>query len=282
MNLSDLMIVVAVVTGLYGVLVALMRQRSFLLRAVNPHRWQWFLAGTTCLWGGIGLLRLEAGSWAPDAIGTTLAALVTDAPLSSRGKMASVSVLLGLLFLVLVFWCIFNFPRDPGTFNKPTHRRKALNYYVATLKGGLDYAVLMRADGQRVEESKFDKHLRHMLPHMPLVPSPSGERIARTVNDQVNFWREAAANLHQSMTLLNDVMAPAHQGGNRRFVFDTEYGGMFFAYLRVPVPGQPDGEAMYLFGATLNQAAMTSKQADLHFDMLYKALKQIETSVRFG
>jgi hypothetical protein len=140
--------------------------------------------------------------------------------------------------------------------------------------------VLMRADGSRVEESTYDKHIRHTLPHMPQVPGPGGVRIVRTANDQITFWRDAANNLHKQMTLLNEVMAPAHQGGNRRFVFDVEYGGMFFAYLRVPIPGQPDSEAMFLFGATLNQAAMNNKQADLHFDLLLRALKQIETNVR--
>jgi hypothetical protein len=225
-------------------------------------------------------LRLEAGSWSPDAWLATLAALVTDAPLSTRGKLASVATLLGLLFMVLVVWCKLNFPRDPMSFHTPKQRRKAMNYYVARLRGGLDYAVLMRADGSRVEESSYDKHIRYTITHMPQVLAPDGARVTRTINDQINFWREAAQNLHRQIGLLNSVMVPAHQGGNRRFVFDLEYGGIFFAYLRVPIPGQPDGEAMFLFASTLSQAAMNSKQADQHFDLLFRALKQIETNVR--
>src|SRR3954463_9770691 len=102
MNYSELFVVVLLVVGLYGLIVALARQRQFLTKAVNPYRMPWFLAGLTALWFGIGLLHLEAHSWDPQAVTHVLASLITDAPLSTRGKVAVVSILLGLLFLVLV------------------------------------------------------------------------------------------------------------------------------------------------------------------------------------
>ena len=97
MNYSDLFVVVALVAALYGLIVALARQKHFLTRAVNPHRGAWLLAGLTCLWFGLGLLRLESPSWSAHDIAAVLASLVTDAPLSTRGKVAAVAAILGLL-----------------------------------------------------------------------------------------------------------------------------------------------------------------------------------------
>src|SRR5262245_20335484 len=147
MNYSELFVVVLLVAGLYGLIVALARQPQFVTRAVNPYRGPWLLAGLTSLWFGIGLLRLEAHSWDLHALTGVLAALVTDAPLSTRGKVAAVAVLLGVLFIVLVVWCKLNYPKDPIIFRRPEQRGKALRYYVTKLKGGLEYAVLMRPGG---------------------------------------------------------------------------------------------------------------------------------------
>jgi hypothetical protein len=86
--------------------------------------------------------------------------------------------------------------------------------------------------------------------------------------------------VHQSIVALDAAIAPAHQGPNRRIVFDCEYGGLFFAYLRPPVPGDPDAEPVYLFAATVSQEAVNVKLADAHFDLLLRALKGIDTNVR--
>jgi hypothetical protein len=279
MNYSDLLVVVALVAGLYGLIVALARQRQFLSKAVNPHRGAWLLAGITALWVGIGLLRLEAQSWDPHDLGRLLASLVTDAPLSTRGKAAVVAVLLGFLFVVLVLWCWLNFPRDPTVFRRPTQRGKALRYYVTTLKGGLEYAVLMRPGGERLEEAWEPRHLKACLPHLPRV-NETGDRVNRTADDQVAFWRLTAEHLHQSMAALDAAIAPARQGANRRLVFDCEYGGLYFAYLRPPVPGDPNAEPVYLFAATVSQEAVNLKVADQHFDLLLRALKGIDHNVR--
>jgi hypothetical protein len=279
MNYSDLFVVLVLAAGLYGLIVALARQRQFLTRAVNPYRGPWLLAGLTALWFGIGLLRLEAHSWDPHALAGVLNALVTDAPLSTRGKVAAVAVLLGMLFIVLVVWCRVNYPKDPIVFHRPDQRGKALRYYVAKLKGGLDYAVLMRPGGERLEEAWEARHIRHSLPHLPRV-NGGAERAARSLDDQIAYWRQTAEHLHRSMPALDAAIAPAHQGPNRRMTFDCEYAGLFFAYLRPPAPGDPECEPVYLFAATLSQEAMNNGQANSHFDLLLQALKQIDTNVR--
>jgi hypothetical protein len=279
MNYSDLLVVVGLAAGLYGLIVALARQRQFLTRAVNPHRGAWLLAGLTALWVGLGLLRLEAQSWDPHDLGRLLASLVTDAPLSTRGKVAVVAVLLGLLFVLLVLWCRINFPKDPSAFRRPAQRGKALRYYVSKLRGGLDYAVLMRPGGERLEEAWEPRHLRACLPHLPRVAG-GADRVERTTDDQVAYWRATADHVHRSMAALDAAVAPAHQGANRRLVFDCEYGGLFFAYLRPPMPGQPDAEPIYLFAAAVSQEAVNLKLADAHFDLLLRALKGIDTNVR--
>jgi hypothetical protein len=278
MNYSDLFVVLALVTGLYGLMVALARQRSFLTRSVNPYRGAWLLAGITAVWFGVGLLRLEAKSWDVEALGYVLGSLVTDRPLPTQGKVAAVALLLGLLLIVLVIWCRFNFPRDPSTFGRPGKRSRAVRYYVG-LRGGLDYAVVMRPGGQVREEAWAEKQVRANLIHLPRIALANGEKAVRTPADQVAHWRAAAEKLHASMAALDGVIAPAHQGANRRLVFDCEYAGLFFAYLRPPVPGA-DGEAEYVFAATLSQEAMNSKVADAHFDLLVRALKLIDANVR--
>jgi hypothetical protein len=279
MNYSDLFVVLVLASGLYGLIVALARQRQFLTRAVNPYRGAWLLAGLTALWFGGGLLRLEAQSWDPQDWARVLRALVTDAHLSIQGKVATVAVLLGALLIVLVVWCRFNLPRDPTTFRRPQQRGKALRYYVTGLKGGLDYAVLMRPGAERLEESWEPRHILACLPQLPRVAGPT-ERVARTLDDQLGYWRQAAEKIHQSMPALDEVVAPAHQGANRRLVFDTEYGAMYFTYLRAPVPGAPDAEPVYLFAAALDQEAVNLKVADQHYDLLLRALRQIDTNIR--
>ena len=279
MQYSDLLVVLALAAGLYGLIVALARQRQFLTRAVNPHRGAWLLAGLTALWFGVGLLRLEAESWHPHDLLAVLTSLVTHAPLSTRGKVAVVAVLLGLLFLVLVAWCRMNYPRDPAVFRRPAHRGRALRYYVAKLKGGLDYAVVMRPGGERLEEAWEARHIRQSLPHLPRVDG-GADRVTRTLDDQVAFWRQTAESIHRSMAALDAAIAPSHQGANRRVTFDCEYAGLFFAYLRPPDSGSADAEPVYLFAATLSQEAMNNGQAASHFELLLRALKQIDTNVR--
>lgn len=279
MNYSELFVVVMLAAGLYGLIVALARQRHFLTKAVNPYRGPWLLAGLTALWFGVGLLRMEAGSWDPHAVSALLASLVTDAPLSTRGKVAVVAILLGLLFVVLVVWCQTNYAKDPAVFRRPDQRGRALRYYVTRLKGGLEYAVLMRPGGERLEEAWEPRRIRACLPYLPRV-NGTMEQAPRTVDEQVTYWRQVADHIHGSMAALDAAIAPAHQGGNRRLVFDCEYGGLFFAYLRPPVPGH--SEPLFLFAATVSQEAINTKLADAHFDLLLRALKGIDTNVRAG
>src|SRR5438309_6840682 len=94
------------------------------------------------------------------------------------------------------------------------------------------------------------------------------------------FRRRTAEHIPQSMAALAAAIAPARQGANRRIVFDCEYGGLFFAYLRPPVPGNADAEPIYLFAATVSQEAVNMKIADNHFDLLLRAIKGIDTNVR--
>ena len=137
----------------------------------------------------------------------------------------------------------------------------------------------MRPGGQRLEEVWEVRHIRRTLPHLPWVPGPA-DRVERTLDDQVAYWRATAERIHGSMGQMDEIIAPAHQGGNRRLVFDTEYGAMYFVYLRPPAQGAADPDPLFLFAAALDQAAVNLKSADLHFDLLMRALKQIDTNVR--
>jgi hypothetical protein len=278
MNFTDLFIVAVLAITVYGLIVAISRRRQFLTEAVNPHRGAWLLAGLTVFWCGVGLLRLEAKSWELADFARVLSHLVTEQNLSPRGKVAAVALLMGLLFAALVFWCWLTLPRDPRTFRRPADRRRAFRYYVSTLKGGLDYAALVREDGERLEEAWNAKQIRARLDHLPRVAdAPGAPRQVRTEDDQLRFWQAAALHLHRSMATLDAAIAPAHHGHNRRLVFDAEYGGLFFIYLRPP---DAHGDCLYLFGATLNQEEMNLKTADRDFDLLLHALRHIEDSIK--
>ncbi len=141
MNLPDLVTVVALGSAVYAAVAAVAGRRRFLEKAVNPHRLAWLIAAFSVGWVGLGLLRLESGTWSVPAWGRALSHLVTDEPTPPRVQVASLAALLCVVFLALVTWCWAYLPRDPSTFRRPEDRKAAFRYYVTHLRGGLDYAL---------------------------------------------------------------------------------------------------------------------------------------------
>src|SRR5204863_5668047 len=162
------------------------------------------------------LLRVEAKDWDLHHWGELLGQLVTDAPAPARVKVASVAILLSLVFFLLVIWSWLFLPRDPSTFYKPEQRSKAVHYYVKRLKGGLCYALLSWGNGERVEEAADIKQLQRLCPHMPKIDSPAQPARERTPDDQIQFWRTMARRLHERQDQLDALIEPAQQGRNRR------------------------------------------------------------------
>lgn len=279
MNFSDLFVVVALGSGLYAVLVAITGQRQFLIKAVNPHRLTWLIAGVSVLWVGLSLMRWEAGTWDMRTWTDLFAQLVSDSPTPARVKVASVALFLGLVLTVLVAWCLVFFPRDPSSFRGPKDRKAAFRYYVR-LRGGLDFAVLGHGDGERLAEEADMRQIQAWCENLPKVKVGDEPPRARTANDQVEFWRQIAARIHERMKELDQLVETAYQGHNRRLVFDCEYGGLFFRYLRLPDPANRVDTGLYLFGATLNQTEMTNGRAEQHFQLLLDALHHIDRAVR--
>jgi hypothetical protein len=118
---------------------------------------------------------------------------------------------------------------------------------------------------------------------LPEQPQPDKElRHVRGIEEQIEFWRAAAQRIHKLMAALDEAIAPAHQGTNRRVVFDCEFGGLFFIYLRMPEARDTDSQYLYLFAATLNQRNMNERIADLHFAMLLEALRYIEQDIKLS
>lgn len=283
MNLSDLVIVVAISSWVYAVVAAVAGRGRFLENAVNPYRLAWLLAAFSVAWAGIGLLRLEAGSWSFQTWGRILSHLVTDEPAPPRVKMASLALLLGVVFLVLVAWCWVRLPRDPSTFRLPEDRKTAFRYYVTHLRGGLDYAQLSSGDGERLEEAADMKQMARRCPHLPKVNGPDDEKPRiRTPDHQIELWRAMADRIHKRMAELDALIEPAKQGGNRRIVFDTEFGGIFFRYLRLPDSRGKVDTSLYLFGATLSQSEINTGEAQHHFYLLLRALNHIDRAIRVG
>lgn len=279
MNLTDLFVVVALGSGLYAVLVALTRQHQFLVKGVNPHRLNWLIAAISVLWVGLSLMRWEAQTWELETWLKLFSQLVSDAPTPARVKVASLAIFFSILLVVLVLWCVAFYPRDPTTFRRPKDRRAAFRYYVR-LRGGLDYATLALGDGERLEEEADLRSIEAWCGNLPKVKVNDEPPRARTAKDQVEFWQRTAISIHQHMRELDQLLESAHQGHNRRLVFDCEYGGMYFRYLRLPDPTNKVDTGLFLFGATLNQMEMSNSRAELHFQLLLEALHHIDRSVR--
>jgi len=283
MNFSDLSVVLILASTLYALIVALTGRQNFLVRAVNPHRGTWLLAALSILWVGIGLLRLEALSWDLPTWGALLSQLVTDAPATARVKVASLAILLSVVFLVLVAWCWLFLPRDPSNFRRLQDRKAAFRYYVTRLRGGLDYALLARGDGERLEEAAHTKQIERMCPHLPKVLFQEGAQPRiRTAQEQVAFWREMACRLTERMGELDRLIEQARHGRNRRIVFDAQYGGFFFKYLRLPDLDGTGDTGLYLFGATVSQEEMDTQEAERHFSYLLRALQNIDRHIHAG
>jgi hypothetical protein len=283
MNFSDLFIVLVLASALYGLIVAVTGRRQFLAQAVNPHRGTWLIAALSSLWVGISLLRWEAATWDLKTWSSLLSQLVTDAPAPPRVKVASMALFLSLVFLVLVGWCFLFLPRDPSTFHRPRDRKTAFRYYVTRHYGGLDYALLACGDGERLEEAVNAWQIQLMCPHLPKVQRTDSEPLGvRTADEQVQFWREMAGLIHERMSELDALIEHAHHGRNRRIVFDAEYGGFFFKYLRLPDPRSKVDTGLYLFAATLNQQELDNQNAERQFHLLRQALQHIDRSIRVG
>jgi hypothetical protein len=96
----------------------------------------------------------------------------------------------------------------------------------------------------------------------------------------VNFWRRCARSIHEKRRDLEGLFGIAHQGHNWEFVIDTEFGGLFFRYLRLPDPSVEGDPGLYLFGATLNQSEIDNGRAYQHFKLLTEALQTIDKAIR--
>ena len=278
-NLTDLFVVTVLASGIYGLIVALSGRKHFLEFGVNPYRGAWLLAAASCVSFGRGLLWWEAHNSDTSTL-DLLRMLVSDEKTPLRVKIASVAAILGIVLAMLVVWCVRNLPRDPSTYRRPEDRQKAMRYYVVSLKGGLDYGILCDGDGQQLIESVDEKQVGKRLEYLPRVSAGEGQAMQpRTAAQQIGYWREAAKVLHQRMQTLDEIIAPAHQGRNRRILFDAQYGGFYFIYLRLSDPRDGQADCLYLFGATLNQSQINDKVADHHFDLLVGAMRNIYRSI---
>lgn len=276
MNFSDLLVLIGVLSAV-GVVLGSLARWQFHKKLVNPHRGLWLLVAGSVFLAGLSVLRWEAktqdASWLE-----LLSALVTERRTTPATYAASSAILLSAIFVVLVLVCLVTLPRDPSTFHRPRHRRRAFEYYT-NLKGGFDFALLVRAcphpgladaEGQEIIELAIDrKKVQDRLAELPT---------GRTVDEQQECWKQTAAEIHRSMATLDNLVGKARQGRNRRLVFDVKYGGFIFYYLRGTHHDADD--CIYLFVASLNQEEINNKGLEERFDLLRQALDNIERNVK--
>jgi hypothetical protein len=131
-----------------------------------------------------------------------------------------------------------------------------LKFYVSR-KGGLDFAVYFR-DGKDL--SKFtmfqnEEEIQENLKSLDLTDVGPQE--------VVSLWMILAGEVHSSMSILDQILAPTIHGHNIRVILDPEQGGLFYTRL--------DGKR-FVFGATLNQTRLNNGTADKEMQLIRQAL----------
>jgi hypothetical protein len=267
-NLTDLTKLVGLSAAAFAVLRVAVG-RPLVAKVINPHRMIWLFAALGFLSGAAGLLRWEAKSADPAAWMAPLRTLVSEEKATAQVMVAAFALFNGLVILGLLGYCLARLPRDPGTFTRPKDRAKVVRYYTV-LNGGLDFAALVRlpkADGAvaavlatGVNRKELDARLFELIP-------------SRTAEQQIQWWTDLAVEVHREMDRLNKVFGAGGQGINRRVLFDVQFGGYLFQYLRPPEIGD---DFLFLFGATLTQAEVRTRRFEEHFELLVQALRNIK------
>ncbi len=269
-NLTD----IAKLFALSGATFAILRVavgRPLVTQVINPHRPTWFFVAIGFISGSYGLLRAEAKSSDPQVMYALMATLVTEEHASGPVMIAAVGVFNGLVIFGLLAFCWLRMARDPSTFRRAKDRAKVVKYYTG-LAGGLDFSTLIRLSKTEgatpeviatgVNKREIQRRLDELVPY-------------RMANSQLDWWSALAVELHHEMNRMNAVLDKGGQGINRRVLFDVQFGGYLFQYLRPPEIGD---DYLFLFGATLSQMEVNTRRFEEHFDLLVQALRNIKAN----
>jgi hypothetical protein len=266
-NLTDLTKVAAISAAVFAVLRAVFG-RPLVRNIVNAHRLTWFLVAVGFFVGGAGLLRDHAKSNNPIEWFAPLGALVLEERAAGPVMIAGFAILNTVVILGMLAFCHFRLARDPGSFRKLKQLPKSVQYY-ASLKGGIDFAVLLRL--AKSEEAKPEvvaigvnrKEIQERLDAIGRKESADA-RIAK--------WLELAGDLHREFQSMNAVLEKGGQGGNRRVLLDVQYGGYLLQYVRPPKSGS---DVLFLFAVTVLQREVSNRQFEDHFEQMIQAIRNI-------
>jgi hypothetical protein len=270
-NLTDLTKLLGLSVAAFTVLRVAVG-KPLVARVINPHRMTWVLAALGFFSGATGLLRWQTKSSDPVVWLAPLKDLVTDERADAYVMMAAFGMFNGLVILGLVGYCWLRLPRDPTTFRSLRDRAKVVRYYTR-LRGGLDFATLIRL-------SKQPDATAEVLA-FGVTPRTVTERLldmtpARTLDAQVKMWTDLAIALHHEMGQLTKVLTAGGQGVTRRALFDVQFGGYLFQYIRPPEVGD---DYVFVFAATLSQLELNSRRFEEHFELLVAALRNVKAGV---
>jgi hypothetical protein len=265
LNVSDLTKILAVSAAAFGVLRAGLG-RPIVRSLLNANRSAGLLVGLGFLFAAAGLLKDQTGSSNPAAWGTVLTHLVTEEKSSGHVMLAGFALLNGVTVLALVGYCRLTLPRDPATFNRWKDLPRLVPYYVR-LSGGLDFAVVIRlakTTGAEPQTLALGLNVRELQPRLEVLMPP------RSAEKQVEWWTQTAVRLHHEFDRMNGVLDVGGQGHCRRILFDVQYGGFMFEYVRPPEVGT---DVLFVFAATLLQHEVDNRQFETHFDLLVRAVR---------
>ncbi len=270
-NLTDLTKILALSGAVFAVLRVVVG-KPLITQVVNPHRPTWLFAAFGFLTGAFGLLRTESHSSSAMAILAPLKALVTEERASGPVMIAAVALFNALVILGVLAYCVWRLPRDPSTFRRAKDQAKVVRYYT-NLPGGLDFSTLIRLskkDGAQavylatgVNVNEIQKRLDELVPF-------------RTAESQIAWWTSLALDMHTEMDRMNAILGKGGQGINRRVLFDVQFGGYLFQYLRPPEVGE---DYLFAFGATLVQAEVNTRRFEEHFELMIAALRNIKAGM---
>jgi len=266
-NTTDLAKVALVTAALVGVLRAVFG-RPLVRAVVNPHRPTWLVVGLAFGVAGCGLLREATSSDNPAAWFDPLLTLVTQEQAPGHVLVAAFAGLNAAIILGAVAYCRACLPKDPQSFRKRTQLTAAVQYY-AGLRGGVDYAALIRlrpGDAGAPEVVAAGVNRKEIQDRLNATGRPE------TADDRIRVWLDLAPGLHRDLAAMNARLAAGGQGLNRRALLDVQFGGYLIQYIRSPESGE---DVLFLFAVTVLQQEVTNRQFEDHFDLMVQAVRNV-------
>jgi hypothetical protein len=271
MNLNDLTKIIAMSAAAYALLRVVIG-KPLPTKVFNPNRQVWFFLAIGCIFTSISLLRFHTKSSEPLEWLKALSSLITEEKAPAQVIIAAFGLFNASFILGMLIYCVRFLPHDPLSFGKAVEWEAPIKYYT-NLRGGLDFATLIRIDIKNnfvpvvLAEGYNAKQITKLLDPLPSTA---------TAEEQIESWRQVAIQLHEQRATIDTILEPIRQGLQKRTLYDLCYGGLMIQYLE-----RDENQKVFLIvvAATLSQHEVDTRSFEDHFEMLMEACRSIRSRV---